>query len=845
MKIGMLVWLSNESPNSVINLIRGIWEEFDRNITILNLAVIPLEQIEFINFDLIIVHNTSNYFPLNYRNILEKFPRNLRFIVLKQDEHLAPTEFDNLFVEFPPAVVFSTLKKDMLNRVYPKSIETGVIFEHMYTAYITKESMHLQPSPLPKEKLISYRGSLQPWFLGRLGEEKAKIPDWLYDQAPVGWSIDASSRWEDRLFGEQWNDLLNRSWLIAASESGSNCFNFDENRNLELITNQTEQQILLEEIENNINYATIAPRHLEASLQSRAQLLLPGEYEGLFVHGESAIFTQNKFSNLCKVLSEFEQQIESNKIGFNAKNAVMSRSDLRISHLANLLKLHAGYENVKSNKSVLLLVPHPWHEDPRNWYWKESFESANYSTKVIATEYAHSGTDEVLIKRIQSDVETIHPAGKTSEFHPSKFNFSKLEIIVSMLRNELELNECTIAHKSHVSRALNYILSVMSIKKTVDQTILLLGIDLFGGIAAMGLSEYYLCGYIYDAQEIFSRSISSLSDREMQFWDEIEAMVIRDAVISVTVSPGIAKWYLDQTDAKMTVLPNWVPKSYEVTNSSSHPESNVVKFVLLGRNAPKRNISNLITAWPQNLKYELHLYVPDIEQNKQVVLEMKNKKNIYIHEPVSEIDIIPELSKYDVGVIPYNYDYPYNHCSPNKFGQYLASGLAVLSSNQPFVSETITSYGLGKVFTWINPNSLISALESFSSEDFVITSKLNSLDYFRKFANFEHNFSSSVLYKLENQELSYVNYFGDQFLNRLSDLYFMFILPRSLKDQTGNTWVAYSDSDKLNRSIKSQQKIRLLMIQFIATPVGKKIKNLMPRYIVNVAKRIIGIQIWD
>ena len=51
--------------------------------------------------------------------------------------------------------------------------------------------------------------------------------------------------------------------------------------------------------------------------------------------------------------------------------------------------------------------------------------------------------------------------------------------------------------------------------------------------------------------------------------------------------------------------------------------------------------------------------------------------------PVKEDDINHTVAQYDIGIVPYLPQVTLNHpyCCPNKFGQYLAAGMAIMSSD--------------------------------------------------------------------------------------------------------------------------------------------------------------------
>jgi glycosyltransferase involved in cell wall biosynthesis len=72
------------------------------------------------------------------------------------------------------------------------------------------------------------------------------------------------------------------------------------------------------------------------------------------------------------------------------------------------------------------------------------------------------------------------------------------------------------------------------------------------------------------------------------------------------------------------------------------------------------------------------------------------------------------LLKYDCGIIPYLPDASLNekYCCPNKFGQYMNAGLAIVSSNTEYITERISKYNLGIIY---NPSDINGSVESFKN----------------------------------------------------------------------------------------------------------------------------------
>src|SRR6185312_7510928 len=173
--------------------------------------------------------------------------------------------------------------------------------QQVLTGYVSPEMRGGFPAH-KRDIQLGYRGSIQPLAFGRLGYEKRGIG---YDMAKAvsavpGIRFDISSRWEDRLSGDEWESFLGRSGVVLGVESGSNIFDFDgsvarwcgeyerqhkDEDATSLAYYRTAHDEFLHAFEDNVNYAQIAPRHFEAAAAGTAQMLYEGEYSGIFVPG--------------------------------------------------------------------------------------------------------------------------------------------------------------------------------------------------------------------------------------------------------------------------------------------------------------------------------------------------------------------------------------------------------------------------------------------------------------------------------------------------------------------------------------------------------------------------------
>lgn len=359
-KIGFVYLIVPETPQNVVEHISEIREALD-----------PLGLLEFNIADSSIepkltkslapqrwvLHNTVTYSPRVLRRMLEAISfayQNSVIHVMKQDEHVAPFLFDEMFTEFPVVSVFSYLPEAEIPIVYPKSVASGILFHKTYVAYVTRGLASMSSHPLPATYSASYRGSFQPVSLGILGHDKAQIPSRALGAFPGDgrWVLDVSSMPEKRVYGEAWFELLRDSYAVISSESGSNCFDLDGS--LSRLTAEFEsvhgtftysdadtyalyEKTVLCRFERNVRGGTFAPRNLEAAVICRPQILVEGDYDGLFKDSESAVFVRRDFANFRNLLEALEDRDFAQGLAVNAREAVLGNRQLKMSALTDLL----------------------------------------------------------------------------------------------------------------------------------------------------------------------------------------------------------------------------------------------------------------------------------------------------------------------------------------------------------------------------------------------------------------------------------------------------------------------------------------------------------------------------
>jgi hypothetical protein len=194
-----------------------------------------------------------------------------------------------------------------LDKVAFRTVLTGYVDDEMVARVAEKAAKH-HGRPID----IGYRSSFAWPFYGRHGQLKGAIGDVFAERAPeFGLSTDISSSPRDAILGDAWFDFLLDCKYTIGVEGGSSVLDHD-GAVADCTWDYLEEHpsASFEEVEavcfpgrdGEFHYRLVGPRHFEAVMTRTCQVLMEGEYSGVFTPGEHYIELKEDFSNLDDVL---------------------------------------------------------------------------------------------------------------------------------------------------------------------------------------------------------------------------------------------------------------------------------------------------------------------------------------------------------------------------------------------------------------------------------------------------------------------------------------------------------------------------------------------------------------
>ncbi len=299
--------------------------------------------IDRIPFDIVIYH----YTVCVCRNFRAKFQRQLvKWAELKnisghkaaipQDEYLNTDLLCTFFREYSVETVFTCLPESEWEKVYPRRLSGVKNFVTVLTGYVDENSLERISQYVDgyRDIDVGYRARKVPYYLGRHGCLKWEIAEKFADACKGGeLKLDVSTDMtKDVLFGDDWYKFLCRCRAVLGCEGGSSLLDFDGtvrtcvdahvDRDPDASYEEVEK-VCFPGMDGNLKLFAVSPRHFECCITRTCQVLIEGEYAGIFKPGVHYIEIKKDWSNLDDVVKQVADHDLCRRIAENAHRDVI------------------------------------------------------------------------------------------------------------------------------------------------------------------------------------------------------------------------------------------------------------------------------------------------------------------------------------------------------------------------------------------------------------------------------------------------------------------------------------------------------------------------------------------
>lgn len=727
-------------------------------------------------FAAVVIHNTVSYSIDNLRSLDRLMP--IRFnqfdgvkVLLKQDENYRFKEVARYIGDICFDVVFTCLPSDAISKIYPAELVGTPRFVRMLTGYITPTLRSISSPPDNRPIDIGYRGSIQPLSFGRLAFEKRKIGDDVEALlAGKDLSLDISSRWEDRIGGAGWFKFLSSCKATLGAESGASVFDLDGD--LDSRCRLAEEELgafridhdyaesylsYLKDIEGNVYYNQISPRHFEAIATQTLQLLYPGNYSEI-LHPERHYFPLKRdYSNLPEALDLLLDETRRREVVSQAHEEILLNEkywietfvqnvddEISIALEKKGISAQPSYRTSTAATNVLLIAAHEPRIDPR-LDWISSY--APLPLKIHQCGVLPPDKESIIRETTtsgalyQASPRLSYKQGMWAEWlrlvNGDPAGVAAVQELLS-LEHALGLPEHEFAElfaapvgcerliqfRWYVRYFLDTSASLLASCLEMRGIHAVIATDLDTLLPASILKAVYKIPVIYDAHEYWAEADINSLEFERRYWAALEKRLVGHADYRQIVSPGLAKLLNAQYQCSFEVLPNCEPLTPSAAlPNKTHRHSNKLgecSFIFQGGFAQGRGLDLLINAWENTNERAILLLRGRDNEYKSEMIKLADKTGllgvrIFFPVPVDESDLIRVASEGDVGIVPYtatgnNYAY----CSPNKLSQYMAAGIPILANDTSFVREVVTRGQCGLVVNFSRTHDLVLAVNKLT-----------------------------------------------------------------------------------------------------------------------------------
>ena len=263
-----------------------------------------------IHYSLVIIADT--YLDPSFRRKLHEY-RGLKIQFIQDDyrwvdrmtEMMRYLGIDVLFTLVPSKEIPKVWREDRLPGVRKINTLAGYVPDNL----LGRDVPRIGERPID----VGYRGRTLPYWLGKLGQEKALIAQQFAERAVAyGLRCDIGWRETDRVYGGDWITFISSCRVTLGTESGSSITDFDgslDRRVTDYLRDHPDASFddvferILAPYEGNVAMNVISPRIFEAIALRTPLVLYPGEYMGVIEPWRHYIPLEKDFSNMDDVVA--------------------------------------------------------------------------------------------------------------------------------------------------------------------------------------------------------------------------------------------------------------------------------------------------------------------------------------------------------------------------------------------------------------------------------------------------------------------------------------------------------------------------------------------------------------
>ncbi len=357
MNILVLYVINEKKPRKTIEDSLYCFSEYDNTNTYYYLNIFDtfsLDEVrkytsEFEKISAVIIHYSaialrydSVWWKRNYEKIVDlinkfKCPK----LIIPQDEYNYTADIHKIIKDTKIEAIYTCANEEDYEKLYPRSLGYKKI-STVFTGYVDEKTLSMiqNRTNIGKRPIdIGYRARKLPYWLGKHGQLKAELADQIgkyLEDHETGLTYDianTSDRNSKVYLGSDWIDFLLNCRTMLGCLGGSGLIDYDGSLKIKVDKYmEANPTACFEECEeacfpgkdNEIHLFALSPRHFECAMTRTCQLLVEGDYAGVFEAGRDYIEIKKDFSNISQVIEKVKDVSYCEKIADNCYENVVN-----------------------------------------------------------------------------------------------------------------------------------------------------------------------------------------------------------------------------------------------------------------------------------------------------------------------------------------------------------------------------------------------------------------------------------------------------------------------------------------------------------------------------------------
>jgi glycosyltransferase involved in cell wall biosynthesis len=241
---------------------------------------------------------------------------------------------------------------------------------------------------------------------------------------------------------------------------------------------------------------------------------------------------------------------------------------------------------------------------------------------------------------------------------------------------------------------------------------------------------------IYDARE-YVRGLAHVPPTRVLAYTAMEHEYLPDFDRIVTVSQGLADLLVEryglvrQPDLVLNApIPDPLPEGQPTVRRAAGVDPDVPLMVYGGVVNPARGLQTVIKALPLLEGVHLALIVNNrghaIRHLQTLATQLGVQDRLHLVDYVPHNQVTAYIADATLGLSPLSHTINHDVTITNKFCEYIAAGLPIVTSDTPAQAELVASLGLGAIYTAENTTELATAIKQVLNNHQQLTHRIQN-----------------------------------------------------------------------------------------------------------------------